>query len=263
MSETTVVANPGSGGSSFVVKSVTAGVIPKSTIVWGDDSTANNVDTATGKPLPVQVRSTTGLIPIGEPTDAKSTATDTTSASLVSILKQVSASVQGAARMFAVAASAMTRPANQTGYTADDAVSNNATAGSVTAISFTLSDTNDDPVALKRMRLASTDTGVAAKNFRAWLYQSDPTASSGIVGGDNAAFSTKQGAFIGSMVGQFRAFSDGSVAVLTPDENDEIITRPTSGAKTIFALLQTLDAFTPSANSTTFTATLEGRQGRA
>lgn len=61
---------------------------------WGPDGTINEVDIASGKPLPVQVRSATGLIPIGEPTDAKSTATDTTSVSAISALKQISSSVQ-------------------------------------------------------------------------------------------------------------------------------------------------------------------------
>lgn len=160
-------------------------------------------------------------------------------------------------------ASAMTRPANTTPYTALDAVSNNATAGSVTAISLTASDINDQPIALTRCRIASTDTGVAGKSFRVWLYSADPTASSGIVGGDNAAFSTKQGAFIGTMVGTFYTFSDGSVATCVPEFGQFIITTPTSGARTVFALLQTLDAFTPSANSTTFTLTIEGLQNRA
>ena len=178
--------------------------------------------------------------------------------------------VRGEPRMFSVTASAMTRPANTTAYAANDAVSNSATAGSVTAISFTLSDTNDDPISLERIRLQSTDTGIQAKTIRAWLFAADPTANTGIVGGDNAAFSVKQSTFIGTMSNgstgsgsAFRAFSDGSGGVLTPDEGARIITNPVSGAKTIFALLQTLEVFTPSANSTTFTLTLEGIQGRA
>jgi hypothetical protein len=160
-------------------------------------------------------------------------------------------------------ASAMTRPGNTTPYSINDAVSNNGTAGSVTAISLTVSDVNDDHVALDRCRVASDDTGVAGKAFRVWFYRSDPTASSGIVGGDNAGFSTKQGTFIGSMSGTFKTFSDGSVAVCVPDEGARIICKPTSGAATVFALLQTLEAFTPSANSTTFTLTVEGFQGAA
>ena len=166
-------------------------------------------------------------------------------------------------KFIVVTAAAMTRAANVTPYTALDAVLNNATPGSVTAITLTLSDVNDDTITLERIRIASTDTGVAAKSFRIWLYRADPTASTGIVGGDNLAFSTKQGSFIGSMSGTFRTFSDGSVACCVPDEGSRIITLPTLGAKTVFALLQTLDAFTPSANSTTFTLTAEGFQGAA
>lgn len=67
---------------------------PRVKAVWGPDGTVNDTDVATGKPMPVQVRSATGLIPIGEPTDAKSTATDGTSASGISIWKQISASIQ-------------------------------------------------------------------------------------------------------------------------------------------------------------------------
>lgn len=166
-------------------------------------------------------------------------------------------------RFILATASAMTRPANTTAYTANDAVSNDGTAASVTAISLTMSNVNDDPVTIERIRIASTDTGAAGKAFRIWLYRSDPTASSGIVGGDNAAFSTKQGTFIGSCSGTFRTFSDGSVAVCVPDEGSRLITVPTSGAATVYALLQTLEAFTPSANSTTFTLTAEGFQGVA
>lgn len=69
--------------------------------VWGADGTVTDVDVASGSPLPVQVRSATGLIPIGEPTDAKNTATDTTSVSGISIWKQISASIQAAAASLA------------------------------------------------------------------------------------------------------------------------------------------------------------------
>jgi hypothetical protein len=166
-------------------------------------------------------------------------------------------------RFFAAAASAMTRPANTTAYAANDAVSNNGTAGSVTAISFTVSDANDDPVSLERMRVMSTDTGLSGVTFRAWLFNSDPTANSGVGGGDNAAFSQKQAGFIGTMSGTFLAFSDGYGALLVPDAGARIVANPVSGAQTVFALLQTLTGFTPSANSTTFTCALEGFQGRA
>jgi hypothetical protein len=166
-------------------------------------------------------------------------------------------------KFIVASASAYTRPANATPYTANDAVSNNGTAGSVTAISLSLSDVNDDTVTLERIRVVSTDTGVQGKSFRIWLFNSDPTASTGVGAGDNVAFSQKQAGFIGTMSGSFRTFSDGAGGVFVPDEGSRIISAPVTGAKTIFALLQTLDAFTPSANSTTFTLTAEGFQGAA
>lgn len=164
--------------------------------------------------------------------------------------------------IFAVG-STLTRPANTTAYSINDSVSNNGTAGSVTALTVTAADVNDAPVAIERLTIDTTDTGVQGKTFRAYLYRSDPTASSGVGGGDNAAFSNKKTGFIGCMSGTFRTFSDGAKATLVPDEGSEIITTPGSGAMTVWWQLQTLDAFTPSANSTTFVATLEGYQGRA
>jgi hypothetical protein len=286
---------------------------------------------------------------LGAKTDAKSTATDTTSISMVSVLKQISASCQafvfgagtaaaaervtlasddpavsvlgattGAAvitdangtiqqflrglvkrwvdalgtgtaaaalrttlatdvglpagtfllgkvktKFIVAAGAALTRPANTTAYTANDAISDNATAGSVTAKTISLSDVNDDTITIERLRLATTDTGLQGKSVRAFLYSSDPTASSGVQAGDNAAFSNKLAGFIGSMSGTFRAFSDGAVAVLVPDESSRIICAPGTGAKTVWWQLQALDAFTPSANSTTITPTAEGFQGAA
>ena len=162
-------------------------------------------------------------------------------------------------------AAAMTRPANTTAYSAGDAVSNNATAASVTPIGFAAADVNNAPMLLTHVELLSTDTGPAAAgaSFEVWLFNADPTANAGVGGGDNAAFSQKQAGFIGRMQGAFIAASDGSMAICTPIEGSLIPTAPSSGGTTIYALLKTLTAFTPSANSTTFTATLKGVQGRA
>lgn len=175
--------------------------------------------------------------------------------------------LDGAIRMFAVAATAVTRPANTTAYSANDAVSNSATASSVTPISFTVSDVADELIALERMRISSTDTGLAGNMLRAYLFRADPAANAtntGVQGGDNAAFSVKIGAgFLGTMSGTLRSFNNGSEGVLTPDEGTRIIAAPTSAGQTVFALLMTPTGFTPSANSTTITPTLEGTQGRA
>lgn len=160
---------------------------------------------------------------------------------------------------------ALTRPANTTPYTAGDSVSDNATAGSVTANVITVADANDAPLAIERFRLETEDTGIRGKAVRVWLYRSDPTANSGVVAGDNAAFSNKRAGFVGSLSGTFSAatggFSDGGVACLVPDQGSRIICKPGTGAQTIWWQLQALEDFTPSANSTTFTPTVEGFQG--
>lgn len=166
-------------------------------------------------------------------------------------------------RFFAAVGATLTRPANTTAYTANDAISNNATAGSVTAQTATVSDVNDDPITFERIRITTTDTGLGGIAIRAWLFGSDPTASTGVQGGDNAAFSQKTGpTFLGTMSGTLRAMFDGAVGVLTPDEGARITAPPVSGAKTVYILYQALTAFTPSANSTTIIPTLEGFQGQ-
>jgi hypothetical protein len=162
-------------------------------------------------------------------------------------------------------AAAMTRPANTTPYSAGDAVSNNATAAGVAPISFAASDVNNAPLLLTHVELSSSDTGpaTASATFEVWLFNVDPTANSGVGGGDNAVFSQKQAGFIGRMQGTFIAASDGSMAICIPVEGSFIPTTPSLGGTTIYALLKTLSAFTPSASSTPFTATLKGVQGRA
>lgn len=249
---------------------------------WGPDGTANDTDTASGKALPIQLRSSTGEDVIKHEDDASAGAdpglvilakrTDTPAASSGTDgdyeplqVKGGLLHVRGSSRFISAAFSTVTRPANTTAYAANDAVSNNGTAGSVTALTATVGDVNDDPFTVERLRVVSSDTGVSGVSIRVYLFNSDPTASSGVGGGDNAAWSQKKAGFIGSLSGTFRAFSDGYVAILTPDEGIRIIAPPTSGAKTLYIPggFQTLTAFTPSANSTTFDITVEGFQGRA
>lgn len=175
-------------------------------------------------------------------------------------------------RSFVAAFTTLTRPANTTAYTAADSISNNATAGSVTALSASLSDTNDDPITITDILVTSTDTGLAGKKIRAYLYNSDPTASSGVGGGDNAAFSQKVAGYIGSFMGYMETgFSDGTVGRLVPTFNETnftqaggfVVAKPTSGAKTLYIQYQAVEAFTPSASSTTIIGTARGFQGRA
>ena len=175
-------------------------------------------------------------------------------------------------KAFAATFTTLTRPANTTAYTAADSISNNATAGSVTALSATVSDTNDDPIFISEILVTSTDTGLAGKKLRAYLFNSDPTANTGVGGGDNAAYSQKVAGYIGSFMGYMETgFSDGTVGRLVPCFNETnftqaggfVVTLPTSGAKTLYIQYQAVEAFTPSANSTTIIGKARGWQGRA
>jgi hypothetical protein len=173
---------------------------------------------------------------------------------------------------FSAAFSTLTRPANTTAYAAADSISDNGTAGSVTALSATISDVNDDPIFISEILVHSTDTGLAGKKLRAYLFNSDPTANSGVSGGDNAAYSQKKAGYIGAFMGYMETgFSDGTVGRLVPSYNETnysqaggfVVTKPTSGARTLYIQYQAVEAFTPSANSTTIIGTARGWQGRA
>lgn len=175
-------------------------------------------------------------------------------------------------KCFAVAFTTLTRPANVTAYTAGDSISNNATAGSVTALSATVADANNAPLFLADILIVTTDTGLAGLKLRANVFNSDPTASSGVGAGDNVAYSQKKAGYIGTFVGTLETgFSDGVVGRLVPSFRDTnytpaggfVITPPSSGGTTLYIQFVAEVGFTPSANSTTIIATIRGWQARA
>ncbi|MBN8987428.1 MAG: hypothetical protein J0H42_04230 [Rhizobiales bacterium] len=201
---------------------------------------------------------------IGAPDDAAATS-DTATGGVIAFLKRIAGRLtNNRPRYVSASFTQLVRPANVTPYSPNDSISNNSTAGSVMALSATVSDVNDDPVCLTELLLDTNDTGLAASvPVRAFLYNSDPTATSGVGAGDNATYSNKRAGYLGSMSGTFRAFSDGGKARLVPDEGGYIITKPSSGGVTVWIQHQTLNGFTPSANSTTIDGVVKGFQGRA
>lgn len=162
-----------------------------------------------------------------------------------------------------VAGATLTRPNNSTPYTANDSISDNGTAGSVTALSVTVSDNNDAPVDITEVLLDTTDTGVGGKALRIHVFNSDPTANSGVGAGDNAAWSNKRAGWVGTFSGTMQAFSDGAKGTLVSDGAPVRIVNVESGGQRLWYQLQTLSDFTPSANSSTFTPRFKGYQGRA
>ncbi len=83
-----ITVTPGSG-STVAMDDISGVLVQRVKTTWGPDGTMNDADIATGKPLPVQIRSATGLIPWGEPTDTATVVKDTTSATLVGLTKGV------------------------------------------------------------------------------------------------------------------------------------------------------------------------------
>lgn len=212
-------------------------------------------------------------ITLGAKTDAKSTATDATAISLMSVFKQISASVQAALTTAtaageahigevggnsAVVSASFNRPANVTAYVVGQLVANDTVVGNVAPLVLAASRANDKTGLIRRGRLTKSNVSTTNAIFRAHLYKTSPTAANG----DGATFQTNNAlTYIGSldfdMTGtNARAFSDGVKCITTPSVGSEIIFDPATGTQNIFALLEARGAYTP-ASGETFTLALE------
>lgn len=140
--------------------------------------------------------------------------------------------------VFTKATATFNRPGDTTGYTANDTVADNTTAGSVTKLTFTIAGGAGN---IRRIKVRKSDQTVATPTIRVWFWD----ATFAVASGDNAAFSNPLQDSIG--------FVD--VAVTNAGTDDAIgwsnCDIPVASG-TVFCLLQTLSAFTP-ANAETFT----------
>lgn len=129
------------------------------------------------------------------------------------------------------------RPNDTTSYSANDAVANNTTAGSVTPLSWTITR---GAGTIERFRLKKTQESIATATFRLFLFDASPTAGAG----DNAAFVFPAADCIGIVdIAAVNAGSD--VAVGFTSQHIPFV------GGTIYGLLQTLTAITsPEAQET-------------
>ena len=141
----------------------------------------------------------------------------------------------------------ITRPANTTVYSANDVVADVSAA----FIQFAnVAKSNGSGVKIVRVRLQTEDTGVAGKKFNLHLYNQAPTFIA-----DNSAFvvsyanATKRIGAIPVVMGT------GNLGTVGMNDYNVMITNPT--AKDIYWILETVDGFTPSANSTRFTVVID------
>jgi hypothetical protein len=157
----------------------------------------------------------------------------------------------------------LVRPNNTTAYVALDSISNTSVIGSVTALVATISDTIDDPVSVEAVLVKSSDTGIGGTSLRAYLFNANPTGTTGVQAGDNSPWSNKQAGLVGTLAGKLLLCNDGAVGRLVPEYGQTIKTTPTSGAQTLYIQYQTIDGFTPSAGNSTVDGTIIATQGRA
>lgn len=142
--------------------------------------------------------------------------------------------------------STFNRPADTTAYTANDAVADNTTAGSVTKQSAGISAGRG---VIRRVKVRKSDQTVATPTLRIWFWDATFTVGAG----DNAAFTAPLQDSIG--------FVD--VAVTTAGSDDAVGWSNCDipfVAGTLFWLAQTLSAFTP-ANAETFTFEIHYQPG--
>ena len=148
-----------------------------------------------------------------------------------------------------------TRPSDTTAYASGDLVANSTTAGSVAAMSLTVTNTAAGSFMLRRIKLHKSGTSTTNASFRVHLYRGSATIT--CANGDNAAFSTDQAAnYLGAFdVTIDRAFTDGAAGLGIPVVGNDINIKNASGS-TIQALIEARAAYTP-ANAEVFTVTLD------
>lgn len=98
-----------------------------------------------------------------------------------------------------------TRPNNTTAYAAGDLIANSATAGSVSAMSISFTE-SAGPLFLRAATLKKSQASITNGNFRLWFLNAAPT----VTNGDNGAI---EGAFLSTVM--FEPVLIDTVALLT------------------------------------------------
>ncbi len=162
------------------------------------------------------------------------------------------------------ASDSFTRPADTTSYTSGDLVANNTSAGSVVAMEFDVARVAAGAFMIRRARLSKTTNTVTAATFRLHLYGADPSISSGISNGDNAAWLTKEGSYIGSIDldasgANGRVFADPGAFVVAAVALGTEIGHKLAASTIVYGLLEARGSYAPG-NAEVFTVTLEAVQ---
>jgi len=154
-----VVANAGSGGATFASDDIGGVQYPIAKLAWGPLDTANLVDTASGKPMPVQLRLNAGTV-LGDATTPVQVSVANTGANATAIKVDNSAVTQPVsnAGTFAVQVSSIAAGSNAIGKLATNSGVNIGNIGQV--LQVTPGTTASDLGKAEDAAHASGDTGV-------------------------------------------------------------------------------------------------------
>jgi hypothetical protein len=212
---------------------------------------------AGGKPVdstnPLPVTDSGSAAGIGAPADAAAS-TDTGTFSLVSLVKRGLQSLtslvgqKAATPAVLTNALAITRPADTTAYALGDLVANSTTAGSVVPLTFANAVLAEGScVRIERVRLYKSSTSTTNASFRLHLFNAAPT---GLVNGDNGAFSCNRSGYIGAFdITVDRAFVDAAQGAGVSLTGSPVTAMIASGT-TLYGLLEARAAYTPGSAET-------------
>lgn len=237
-------------------------------VVWGPDGTVNDADTATGKPLPMQLRTSTGTA-IGVAEDAASASADGL-LPIAAVRAATPANTSGTDADYeplqvadgklwtrgqttaAIAATQFTRPSDTTAYASGYLVANSVTAGSVATLQFAtaarVSGGTGDVIGCKIKKSTNSATNAA---FRLHLFTIIPTFTSA---GDNSALSTvvvgTAGGYLGYVdVTAMTGFSDVASGTGAPDNARQRLPF-IAVAQILYGFLEARGAYTPGSAET-------------
>ena len=141
----------------------------------------------------------------------------------------------------------ITRPANTTVYAANDVVAD-VTAAFLPFLNA--AKAVGAGIKVLRVRIQTEDTGVAGKKFNLHLYRDAPTFIA-----DNAAFAISY-ANASKRIGAIPVvMGTGNLGTVGMNDYNQVIINPV--AKDVYFILETVDGFTPSGNSTKFQVTID------
>ena len=170
-----------------------------------------------------------------------------TAAEIMSTMKSYLAGSQSSGSQFETFEIEITRPIDTTAYAAGDVV---ADVGGAFLPLTNVAKAIGTGVKIIRCRIQTSDTNVAGKKFNLHLYKEAPTF---IPNNDQFAISyanaTKRKGAIPIVMGT------GNLGTVGMNDYNPIVINPT--ARDIFYMLEAVDAFTPSANSTKFTICID------